>query len=105
MPGFEKGGEAFPRFRFNSRIPMTQIGAGYAKRVAAFTNFDYEANFTRIHGDHTFKYGGKYTSFQGNELARPQPSGNWNSRGEYTRKWPERGGGDVNTALDSLTSC
>ena len=99
MPGFEKGGEAFPRFNFNSRIPMTGIGAGYAKRVAAFTNFDYEANFTRIHGDHTLKYGGKYTSFQGNELARPQPSGNWNSRGEYTRKWPERGGGDVNTGV------
>ena len=100
LPGLEKGGESFPRFSFNGRIPMTNIGGGYAKRIAAFTNFDYEANFTRIQGDHTMKFGGKYTSFQGNELARPQPSGNWNANnGGFTRKWPARGGGNVNTGI------
>ncbi len=100
IPGMEKGGESFPRMSFGGRVPMTQVGGGYAKRIAAFTNFDYEANFTRIAGNHTFKFGGKYTSFQGNELARPQPSGNWNSNGgAFTRSWPQSGGGNVNTGI------
>ncbi len=99
MPGFELGGEAFPRFAFNGRVPMNPIGGGYAHRVAAFTNFDYEANFTRIAGNHTLKYGGKFTSYQGNELARPTPSGNWASNGGFTRAWPRNGGGNVNTGV------
>ena len=99
LPGFEKGGEGFPRMAFSGRVPMNPVGGGYAKRIAAFTNFDYEANFTQIRGNHTFKYGGKYTSFQGNELARPQPSGNWNSNGAFTRNWPASGGGNQNTGI------
>lgn len=99
LPGLEKGGESFPRMQFNGRIPMTNIGGGYARRVAAFTNFDYDANFTKIRGNHTIKFGGKYTSFQGNELARQRPSGQWVSSGAFTRKWPKKGGANVNTGV------
>ena len=99
LPGLEKGGEVFPRFNFagGRGVPMTGIGAaGNANRIAVFTNFDYEANFTRIAGDHTFKFGGKYTSYQGNEVSRPQPSGHWRSTGHFTGLWPLAGGGRNN---------
>ena len=99
LPGLEKGGEVFPRFNFagGRGVPMTAIGAaGNANRIAVFTNFDYEANFTRIAGDHTFKFGAKYTSYQGNEVSRPQPSGNWRSTGHFTGLWPLAGGGRNN---------
>ena len=65
IPGLEKGGEVFPRFNIHGGrgVPMTQLGtAGNADRIAVFTNFDYEANFTKIRGNHTFKFGAKYTS-------------------------------------------
>ncbi len=99
LPGLEKGGEVFPRFNFQGGrgVPMTQIGAaGNANRIAVFTNFDYEVNFTKIAGDHTFKFGGKYTSYQGNEVSRPQPSGAWRSTGHFTGSWPLGGGGRNN---------
>ena len=103
LPGLEKGGEVFPRFNIQGGRggPMTQFGAaGNANRFAAFTNFDYEANFTKISGNHTFKFGGKYTSFQGNEVSRPQPSGAWTLSGNFTRYRPDGGGRDNNTGAD-----
>ncbi len=99
IPGLEKGGESFPRFNFNGRVPMTSLGGGYARRVAAFTNFDYEANFTKIEGNHTLKFGGKYTSFHGNETARPNPSGVWAANGWFTRNRGARGNGNANTGI------
>ena len=99
IPGLEKGGEVFPRFNFagGRGVPMSWIGAlGNAHRFAVFTNFDYEANFTKIRGNHTFKFGGKYTSYQGNEISRPQPSGHWRSTGHLTGEWKLSGGGRNN---------
>lgn len=65
IPGLEMGGEVFPRFNFagGRGVPMTGIGAaGNANRIAVLTNFDYEANFTMIRGNHTLKFGSKYTA-------------------------------------------
>jgi len=65
IPGLEKGGEIFPRFNIEGGrgVPITQLGtAGNADRIAVFTNFDYEANFATIRGNHTFKFGAKYAS-------------------------------------------
>ena len=99
IPGLGKGGEVFPRFNIQGGrgVPMSQIGAvGNANRIAIFTNFDYEANFTKIQGNHTFKFGAKYTSFQGNEVSRPQPSGAWRPTGNFTGQWRLSGGGRNN---------
>ena len=103
LSNFEAGGEVFPRFNIQGGRggPMTQFGAvGNANRFAAFTNFDWDANFTKIKGNHTLKFGGKYTSFQGNEVSRPQPSGAWVTSGNFTRHRPTGGGRDNNTGAD-----
>ncbi len=103
IPGLEKGGEVFPRMNIagGRGVPMTGFGAaGNANRIAVFTNFDYEANFTKIHGNHTFKFGAKYTAYQGNEVSRPQPSGHWRPTGNFTGFWKLSGGGrDNNTGI------
>ena len=102
LPGLEKGGEVFPRMNIQGGrgVPMTQLGAaGNANRIAVFTNFDYEANFTKIMGNHTFKFGGKYTSYQGNEVSRPQPSGAWRPTGQFTGSWGASGGRNNNTGI------
>ena len=101
IPGLEKGGEVFPRFNIQGgRVPVNQFGAaGNANRFAAFTNFDFEANFTKVSGDHTLTFGAKYTAFQGNEVSRPQPSGAWRTTGNFTRFRPSGGGRDQNTGI------
>ena len=102
IPGLEKGGEVFPRMNIQGGrgVPMTQLGAaGNANRIAVFTNFDYEANFTKISGNHTFKFGGKYTAYQGNEVSRPQPSGAWRPTGNFTRFRGLTGGRNANTGI------
>ena len=99
IPGLEKGGEAFPRVAFNSRVPMTPVGAGYAHRIAAFTTWNWEAQFTKIVGNHTFKFGGKYNSYHGNETARQTPSGNWVFNGWFTRNHRATGNGSPNTGI------
>ena len=102
IPGLERGGEVFPRMNIQGGrgAPMTQFGAaGNANRIAVFTNFDYEANFTRIMGNHTFKFGGKYTAYQGNEVSRPWPSGLWRPTGNFTGRWGASGGRNNNTGV------
>ena len=99
IPGLEKGGEVFPRMNIQGGrgVPVSQFGAaGNANRIAVFTNFDYEGNFTKIHGNHTFKFGAKYTAYQGNEVSRPQPSGAWRPTGAFTGEWQLSGGGRNN---------
>lgn len=95
-------GETFPRFNVQGgRVPVSQIGAaGNANRVAAFTNFDFEANFTKIMGSHTLKFGGKYTAYQGNEVSRPQPSGVYRFTGNMTRSRTPGGKRDANTGIN-----
>lgn len=102
IPGLERGGEVFPRMNIQGGrgVPMTQLGAaGNANRIAVFTNFDYEANFTKIRGDHEFKFGAKYTAYQGNEVSRPQPSGAWRPTGQFTGLWGASGGRNNNTGV------
>ena len=102
IPGLEQGGEVFPRFNIQGgRVPVNQFGAaGNANRFAAFTNFDFEANFTKVSGDHTLTFGAKYTSFQGNEVSRPQPSGAWRTTGNFTRFHPSGSSRNANTGIN-----
>ncbi len=102
IPGLEQGGEVFPRFNIQGgRVPVNQFGAvGNANRFAVFTNFDFEANFTKVKGDHTITFGAKYTAFQGNEVSRQRPSGSWRIQGNLTRFRPTGGGRNNNTGVN-----
>lgn len=94
-------GEAFPRFNFGGGLaPVNPVGAvGNANRRASFTNFDYTGRFTRIAGQHTLQFGVQYSTFNGNEVSRPQPSGVWAFNGNYTRGINASGQAVANTGL------
>ncbi|MCP5120299.1 MAG: TonB-dependent receptor plug domain-containing protein, partial [bacterium] len=88
------GGEVFPRINgiTGGLVPMQLIGAvGNAHRFAAFNNFDYDFQFTKMQGSHTFKFGFKFSAYQGNELSRPQPSGQWNFNERFSKGYNAKG--------------
>ncbi len=95
------GGEVFPRLNWQGGlVPMSQIGAtGNAHRFAAFNNFDYDLQFTKMQGSHTLKFGFKHQRFQGNELSRPQPSGNWRFTDRWTKGYNAKGKTIKNTGI------
>lgn len=95
-------GEVFPRFNFNGgTVGVGAIGAaGNANRIATFTNFDYIANFTEVHGAHTLKFGVQFSTFNGNDLSRTSPSGVWSSNGQYTRGVQPNGAVIANTGAN-----
>ena len=95
-------GEAFPLFSFGGGlVPVAAIGAaGNANRIASFTNWDYIANFTDIHGQHTLKYGVQYSRFGANDHSRASPGGTWVSNGQYTRGVTATGAAVANTGAN-----
>lgn len=94
-------GEAFPRLNFGGGpVPVDAIGAtGNANRFAAFNNFDYDLQFTKIHGKHTLKFGFKHQRFQGNDNNRRQPSGTWGFTERFTRGYDAKGRAIANTGI------
>ncbi|MEZ5362499.1 MAG: TonB-dependent receptor [Bryobacterales bacterium] len=95
------GGEVFPRFNFQGGlVPVDQIGAaGNGHRDAVFDNWDYSVNFSKTAGGHTIKFGGQFTRFHGQELSRPQPSGQWGFDGRWTQAWNANGGRNNQTGI------
>lgn len=69
--------DVFPRFNMsNGLVPTTNFGTpGNQNRRAAFTTTEYHADFSKIHGQHTIKFGGDYMRFNGNDAARQFASG------------------------------
>ena len=94
-------GEAFPRLNFGGGlVPVNAIGAtGDANRFAAFNNFDYDFQFTRVGGKHTLKFGFKHQRFQGNDNNRRQPSGTWAFTERFTRGYDAQGKAIANTGI------
>ncbi len=102
LPLLDKaGGEAFPRLNFGGGlVPVDSIGAtGNANRFAAFNNFDYDFQFTKVTGKHTLKFGFKHQRFQGNDNNRRQPSGTWGFTERFTRGYDAKGKAISNTGI------
>ena len=95
-------GEVFPRFVITGgTVSVSNLGAaGNANRIAAFTTFDYAANFTDIHGKHTLKYGVEYSRYAATDHNRNQPSGQWTVNGAFTRGIQANGNAISNTGAN-----
>jgi len=84
-------GEVFPAIGISgglvsvANLAQAPAGSASGTRIYAFTNTDWVANFTKTHGNHTLKFGGHYTRFNGNDLTRSSPSGTWGFDGRFTR--------------------
>jgi hypothetical protein len=95
-------GEAYPRINGiqGGLVPVSQIGAaGNANRFAAFNNFDYDFQFTKMAGSHTLKFGFKHQRFQGQDLSRKFPSGQWVFNGRWTAAYNAKGKKQKNTGI------
>jgi hypothetical protein len=98
-------GEVFPSIGIaGGLVPVTNLAQGAAgtasgTRHYSFTNTDWVANFTKISGNHTLKFGGQYTRFNGNDLTRTTPSGSWGFDGRYTRGINSNGSVVANTGI------
>ncbi|MGH9673274.1 MAG: carboxypeptidase regulatory-like domain-containing protein [Bryobacteraceae bacterium] len=78
-------GRGFPRLAYGGgQVTVTNIGAPLANRVATTGNWEYFANFTKISGKHTLKYGGQYARYGGN-LLREAGAGTFTFDGRFTR--------------------
>ncbi len=99
LPGVP--GEVFPRLNFGGGFsPVTEIGAdGAAFRIAALNTFDYTVRLSKVSGSHTMKAGLQHTRYQGNELARNQPSGVFGFNGRLTSGFNAQGATIANTGL------
>lgn len=96
------GGEVFPRINGinGGLVGVTQIGAaGNAHRFAVFNNYDYDFQFTKMSGAHTLKFGFKHQRFQGNDLSRAWPSGQWVFNGRWTKGYKANGKTVANTGI------
>jgi len=96
------GGEVFPRINGigGGLVPVDVIGAaGNANRFAVFNNFDYDLQFTKMAGIHTLKFGFKHQRFQGNDLSRAWPSGQWGFNGRWTKGYNDKGTAIANTGI------
>jgi hypothetical protein len=94
-------GLAFPRLNFGGGLtPVTQIGApGNHNRLAPLSQFDYQADFTKIAGRHALKWGFMSTYYQGNENSRGQEGGVYAFNGRFTQGYNAAGQAIARTGL------
>ncbi|MGH9674705.1 MAG: carboxypeptidase regulatory-like domain-containing protein, partial [Bryobacteraceae bacterium] len=95
------GGETFPAFQIGGGlVPVAQIGSGGPNRLAGFTNVDFNADFTRISGSHTLKFGAQHSRSYAYETFRQRPSGAFGFDGHFTRGVTATGAAVANSGIN-----
>ncbi|MGH9675428.1 MAG: carboxypeptidase regulatory-like domain-containing protein, partial [Bryobacteraceae bacterium] len=98
LPG--AGINSFPGMMYGGGlVPVTGLGNALAIRVATTNNWEYYVNFTKIRGNHTFKYGGIYARYGGN-LLRTSGAGTFGFDGRFTRGSTATGAPVANTGIN-----
>jgi hypothetical protein len=93
-------GPVFPQFALGSGfVPVRSVGGG-PDRFANVTNSNVLLDFTKVRGNHTWKFGGQYSRFNNNTRANTQASGAWNFDGHFTRGVTETGSAVANTGIN-----
>ncbi|MEK7752962.1 MAG: TonB-dependent receptor [Acidobacteriota bacterium] len=94
-------GRAFPRLNFGGGLtPVTPIGApGNHNRLAALSQFDYQADFTKVISRHSLKWGFMSTLYQGNENSRRLEGGVFAFNGRFTQGYNASGQAILRTGL------
>ena len=78
-------GPQFPNFSIGGGlVPVDNFGGG-PNRVEKGLYSNYLANFTRIVGPHTLKFGAAYNRFNNNDWNYNQAPGQWTFNGSYTQ--------------------
>lgn len=93
-------GPGFPQFGFGGGlVPVDTIGGG-PDRFQMVTNTDFVANFTKVRGTHTYKFGAQYNRYNNNTGANVAASGNWTFDGRFTRGVDANGTPIANTGIN-----